>query len=89
MHFTLGKLGIVLNEAKRFRNYMVSTDVGGARDLIEQEKYGSFVKQEDGIDLSRILSLIVNDRINIDVYQDFDIRRLSYQREIRILLRHL
>lgn len=81
--------GIVLNEAKRFRNYMVSTDVGGARDLIEQEKYGSFVKQEDGIDLSRILSLIVNDRINIDVYQDFDIRRLSYQREIRILLRHL
>lgn len=81
--------GIVLNEAKRFRNYIISTNVGGAGDLIGQEKYGSFVKQEDSADLNRLLSLIVNGAINTDVYQDYDAQQLSYQREINILLKYL
>lgn len=80
--------GIVLNEAKRFRNFIVSTCVGGAEDLIEQERYGSFVKQEDDTDLSQLLSRIVKGEINIDVYQDYDVRQLSYQRGINELLKH-
>ena len=79
----------MLNEAKRFRNYIISTNVGGAGDLIGQEKYGSFVKQEDSADLNRLLSLIVNGAINTDVYQDYDAQQLSYQREINILLKYL
>ena len=81
--------GIVLNEAKRFKNYIISTNVGGAADLIEQEKYGSFIKQEDSTDLNRLLSLIVNGAINIDIYQDYDVKQLSYQREINVLLKYL
>ena len=61
----------------------------GAADLIEQEKYGSFIKQEDSTDLNRLLSLIVNGAINIDIYQDYDVKQLSYQREINVLLKYL
>lgn len=81
--------GIVLNEAKRFRNFMVSTCVGGAEDLIEKEKYGSLIQQENSKDLSRLLSRIVNGEINIDVYRDYDVRQLSYNRRINELLAHL
>lgn len=81
--------GIVLSEAKRFRNYIVSTRVGGAEDLIEQDKYGSFIIQEDDKDLSLLLSRIVDGQINIDVYHDYDVRQLSYQNEVKVLLKYL
>lgn len=81
--------GIVLSEAKRFRNYIVSTRVGGGEDLIEQGKYGSFIIQEDDKDLSLLLSRIVDGQINIDVYHDYDVRQLSYQNKIRLLLKYL
>lgn len=81
--------GIVLNEAKRFRNYIVSTHVGGADDLIGQERYGSFIKQEDDTDLRLLLTQIVNGEINTDVFQDYDVRQLSYQRGISVLLKYL
>lgn len=80
--------GIVLNEAKRFRNFIVSTRVGGAEDLIEQGRYGSFVQQEDATDLSRCLSEIINEEINIDVYQNYDVQQLSYQTRIKEVLKH-
>lgn len=81
--------GIVLSEAKRFRNYIVSTRVGGAEDLIEQDKYGSFIIQEDDKDLSLLLSRIVDGQINIDVYHDYDVRQLSYKNEVKVLLKYL
>lgn len=81
--------GIVLSEAKRFRNYIVSTRVGGAEDLIEQDKYGSFIIQEDDKDLSLLLSRIVDGQINIDVYHDYDVRQLSYQNEVKVLINQL
>lgn len=81
--------GIVLSEAKRFRNYIVSTRVGGAEDLIEQDKYGSFIIQEDDKDLSLLLSRIVDGQINIDVYNNYDMHQLSYENKIRLLLKYL
>ena len=79
--------GLVLNEAKRFRNYIISTRTGAAEDLIEQEKYGYFIEQEDNIGLSNILSQIVNKQINIDVYHNYDSQKLSYQNMIEVLLK--
>ena len=81
--------GLVLNEAKRFRNYIISTRTGAAEDLIEQEKYGYFIEQEDNIGLSKILSQIVNKQINIDVYHNYDSQKLSYQNMIEVLLKFL
>ncbi len=81
--------GLVLNEAKRFRNYMVCTRTGAAEDLIEQKKYGCFIEQEDVKGLSNVISQIVNGQINTDVYHDFNSEQLSYQTKIKILLRLL
>lgn len=81
--------GIVLNEAKRFRNFIVSTCVGGAEDLIEQEKYGSFIQQENSKKLSHLLSQIVNGEINIDVYSNYNVQQLSYNGRVNELLKHL
>lgn len=74
--------GLVLNEAKRFRNYLVSTPVGAAADLTEEGKYGTLIPQEDAKELSQILTQIINEERNIDVYQTYDIQQLSYQNTI-------
>lgn len=46
--------GLVLNEAARFRNYIVSTDVGGAGEMINNA-YGEIIPQENAIYFSNIL----------------------------------
>lgn len=74
--------GLVLNEAKRFRNYLVSTPVGAAADLIEGGKYGTLVAQEDDGELSRILAQIISGERETDVYRTYDMRQLSYQERI-------
>lgn len=74
--------GIVLNEAKRFRNYLVSTRVGAAEDLIGRDRYGCYVPQEDSAALGRILSQIAEGGIGTDVYRDYDVRELSYGKAV-------
>lgn len=78
--------GIVLNEAKRFRNFIVSTRVGEAEDLIEYGRYGIFINQEDDMELRSVLDLIVNKKLPIDVYKDYDTNQLSYQERIKVLV---
>lgn len=78
--------GLVLIEAKRFKNYMVCTSVGAAEDLLEQEKYGSLIEQENDNDLKKILSQIINGELDTDVYHDYDSLQLSYQRSTDILM---
>lgn len=81
--------GLVLDEAKRFRNYLVCTRVGAAEDSIENDRYGTFIEQEDSEGLNQILSQIINGKIVIDVYQDYDSKQLSYSQRIRTLLDYL
>lgn len=81
--------GLVLNEAKRFRNYLVCTRTGAAEDLIENEKFGCFLEQEDSEGLSYTLTRIINGQVNIDVYQDYDTNQLSYPQIITALLKFL
>lgn len=51
--------GLVLNEARRFGNYILTTDVGAARDLVRDERYGSFIPQEDAGALAECLQRIM------------------------------
>lgn len=81
--------GLALNEAKRFKNYIISTRVGAAEDIIDKEKYGLFIGQEDNVNLANILSQIINKEINIDVYQDYKGEQLSYEDTVQVLLRLL
>ena len=62
--------GIVLTEAKRFSNYIISTPVGAATDIIEEERYGSIINQNDITNLSILLQDIINGDKNINEYSN-------------------
>lgn len=81
--------GIVLTEAQRFRNYLVSTDVGGASSLIRQGKYGVLVPQNDSETLAHELQAIVNQTTEIDVYKSNCSPVISYEEAIKPLAIHL
>ena len=74
---------LVLNEAKRFRNYIISTNVGAASDLIEDNKYGKIIKQDSPTELANTLKEIINNQIDIDVYANFSTQSLSWSEMIR------
>jgi len=69
---------LVLNEALRFKNYIISTKVGAAEDLIK-DKYGSFVEQDNSDMLVSKLESVIAGRTNLDVFADFDPRQLSWR----------
>ncbi|KFF18281.1 glycosyltransferase family 4 protein [Flavobacterium hydatis] len=76
---------IVFPEAKRFRNYLVSTDVAACRDIIENEKYGACIPINDHDRLSIVLNEIVIGKRNIDVYKGYNVGDLSWQTQIKKL----
>lgn len=80
---------LIFPEAKRFRNYLVSTNVGGAYDVIEKDKYGTLIPQENVTALSAVLNRIVDGSILIDVYKDFDPQQLSYQSRLQLIIKRL
>lgn len=57
--------GLVLAEARRFGCYLVSTDVGAARDLIGDNENGEYVNQEDVVDLRQKLQQIIDGETKI------------------------
>lgn len=46
---------LVLTEAKRFRNYIVSTELDASEDLLENGKYGCLIAQENYKELALFL----------------------------------
>ena len=74
---------LVLNEAKRFRDYIVSTDVGAAHDLLESRKYGVLVDQENPAVLACVCQDIIDGKRRVDVYPDFDPSVLAWDGLIR------
>jgi glycosyltransferase involved in cell wall biosynthesis len=51
----------VYAEAARFNDYIVSTDVGGAREWIETTNYGEIIAGEDSEGLAEKLQMIMDD----------------------------
>lgn len=74
---------LVLNEAKRFRNYIVSTEVGAFMDLVDHGKYGHSIPQNDRKELASILKKIIKGELNIDVYNKYNMNCLSWKYIIR------
>ncbi|WP_229032117.1 glycosyltransferase family 4 protein [Bacteroides nordii] len=70
--------GLVLNEAKRFRNYIISTNVGAFQDLFDNGKYGIEIPQNNDIVLTHVLQKIIDGCIDINVYHSFDVSTLSW-----------
>lgn len=69
---------LVLNEALRFKNYIISTEVGAAEDLIKG-KYGSFVEQDNSDMLASRPQSVIAGETNLDVFADFDPVQLSWR----------
>jgi glycosyltransferase involved in cell wall biosynthesis len=76
---------IVYPEAKRFRNYLVSTDIAACHDIIEGEKYGVSIPINDDTRLATVLNEIVTGKRNIDVYEGYDMNELSWEAQIKKL----
>lgn len=79
--------GLVLNEAKRFRNYLLSTNVGAFNDLSENGKYGQSVNQDDDRMLADLIQDIVDGEKDVNVYRDdFLPDSLSYLQQVKKIL---
>ena len=74
---------LVLNEAKRFRNYIVSTEVGACTDLIEGGKYGRGVPINADTRLAEILNEITALKRDTDVYDEYNMDKLSWENQIK------
>lgn len=76
---------LVYTEAQRFINYIVSTKVGAASDVIQEGKYGDYVKQDDAEELARKLQAIIDGVTMINVYQGFDVKSLSWEKRLEVI----
>ena len=56
---------IVYPEALRFGNYIITTDVGGARDITNNGKVGSIVEIENIEQLQNEIEKVINNEINL------------------------
>lgn len=76
--------GIVLGEAFRFNNYIISTDVGCAKELVARGM-GQLIAQNDISELSFCLQQVIDDKINIaSIFEKkkIDNQSFSWENEI-------
>lgn len=78
--------GIVLTEAKRFSNYIISTSVGAATDIIGEDRYGSIIHLNDFNILLYKLQEIIKGNININVYSNYNKNTMNYSVLIRQII---
>jgi GalNAc-alpha-(1->4)-GalNAc-alpha-(1->3)-diNAcBac-PP-undecaprenol alpha-1,4-N-acetyl-D-galactosaminyltransferase len=76
---------IVFPEAKRFRNYIVATNLASSKDVVENDKYGVCVPVNDHNKLAVVLDEIISGKRHVDVYEDFEVNEISWKNLIRQL----
>lgn len=57
--------GIVLNEALRFGNYIITTDVGGAKDITNNGEIGVVTEIENEEQYKKEILKVINEEINL------------------------
>ena len=58
--------GLVLNEAYRFKNYIITTDVGAARDIVINEEIGKILLKNNMEILREIIIEILRNKIKVN-----------------------
>lgn len=76
--------GLVLNEAVYFQDYVISTDVGAARDILG-EKFGSII-QNSSDQLADILKNIIINKKNIFVYDNLNYEEITWESLVKRLV---
>lgn len=74
---------IVFPEAKRFRNFIISTNIPACLDIIENGRFGVNIPFNDDETLSEVLNNIVTGKQNIDVYQGYNMNELFWETLIK------
>lgn len=77
---------IVLGESKRFRNYIITTDVGSARDLIGDGRFGEYIPQDDDVELARRLQNVIDGRTDIDIYGNWKSSEIAWENVLEPLV---
>jgi GalNAc-alpha-(1->4)-GalNAc-alpha-(1->3)-diNAcBac-PP-undecaprenol alpha-1,4-N-acetyl-D-galactosaminyltransferase len=78
---------IVFSEAYRFNNYIISTIVGGAEEVITRNNdFGKLIEQENDDELKSILENIINDKNYFIKYPNKDQSDHSWQRCLKLLV---
>lgn len=65
--------GLVLGEALRFGNYIISTDVGIARDITKNNEIGKLIKSEDELTLKEEIFTVIDDKIDLKYKYDLSL----------------
>lgn len=81
--------GLVLTEARRFGCYIVSTDVGAAYDLIGNNQYGEYIKQDNSEDLQRVLQRIINGVTVLNIDTKNAAQELSWEHVLSPVIKKL
>lgn len=76
--------GIVLYEAKIFKNFIISTPVGASADVIA-DGCGCITDMDDPTVLSNILNSVTAGERHIDVYKDIDVTELYWSNQVKKL----
>lgn len=71
---------IVYTEAQRFKNYIISTSVGAAYDVIDDGKYGEMINLSDDSALANSLNRVIQESTNTDVFDSFDMDEISWDK---------
>lgn len=69
--------GLVLNEARYFRNYILTTDVGAAKEIIAG-RYGKIVDDQSDAFAENIQN-IIDCKVDIDVYKNTDNKTITWE----------
>lgn len=73
--------GLVLNEARYFRNYILSTDVGAAADIIAG-KYGKIIDDKSSV-FAEYIQEIIDGEIDINVYTGTEDKSITWEHLIQ------
>lgn len=76
--------GIVLYEAKIFHNYIISTPVGAANDVIA-DGCGCITDMNSPSAMADVMDEIISGNRNIDVYEGIDTSKLYWSNQVKLL----
>ena len=81
---------MVFSEAYRFNNYIISTNVGGAKETINRNNnFGRIIDQNNHDELSFILEQIINDNDYFINFPNKDHSDNSWQKNLSILIKFI
>lgn len=73
---------LVFGEARRFRCFIISTDVGAAKDVTESGKFGHIINVGDCNSLREEIISVIEGKTNINVYSQTDTTSMAWDKLI-------